>query len=48
MKKTLFQKRREYVNREFGNLTRETHTTIRQKKKILLRLWKEAKKQFRK
>ena len=37
-------KQREFVNREFGKATRGKHLSLRERKKLLKDLWREAKK----
>jgi len=47
MTKTLFLKRREFVNEQFGKLTKGLHYSNKKKTKLLKVLWKEAKKRFK-
>ncbi len=47
MAKTLFIKRREYVNNQFKRLTLGKHITNKKKTKLLKKLWKEAKIKFK-
>lgn len=47
MTKTLFDKRREYVNKHFGDLTRGRSLSKQYKTKLLRRLWKKAKKEIK-
>jgi len=46
-KRTKFEKRRDYVNIKFGNLTRNKSLSLKEKSKILKRLWKEAKRRYK-
>lgn len=40
-------KRREYVNKEYGDFVRGTNISNSQKAKLLKKLWKEAKKKYK-
>ncbi|MFW5794155.1 MAG: hypothetical protein ACOCV1_01610 [Bacillota bacterium] len=40
-------KRREYVNKKFGEMTRGKSLSPRQKTKIFKRLWKVAKRKYK-
>jgi len=45
--KTLFNKQREFVNKEFARATIGKHISNNDKTKILKKLWKIAKKKFK-
>jgi len=45
--KTKFEKRRDYVNEKFGNMTRGKSLSIKQRTKLLKSLWKEAKRKYK-
>lgn len=47
MKKSLFDKRREFVNKQFGDLTRGRFMSKQNKTKLLRKLWKQAKKEIK-
>ena len=44
MAKTISEKRRIFVTTEFGNITRGSNMSNKDKKKLLRRLWKQAKR----
>ena len=41
------EKRRTWVNNEFGRITRGTNMSNSKKSKLLRKLWKEAKRKFK-
>ena len=43
----LFDKRREYVNKKFGDLTRGKSISAKKRSKILRKLWNQAKKNIK-
>jgi len=47
MTKTLFDRRREQVNKQFGDATRGKSLTKQYKTKLLRKLWKKAKKEIK-
>lgn len=43
----LSKTRRKWINKEFADKTRGTHMQLPQKRRLLKRLWREAKRKFR-
>jgi len=44
---TLFDKRREYVNKRFGDITRGRNISNPKKTKLLRKLWRDAKRKIK-
>jgi len=44
---TAFRKQQEWVNRQFGNMTRGKRVSRSKQKNMLRRLWRKAKKMFK-
>jgi len=45
--KQLFEERRQYVNKKYGDLTRGKRMTKKSQDRILKRLWKDAKRRIK-
>tara|TARA_Y100000310_G_C20107559_1_gene545619 strand:+ start:182 stop:322 length:141 start_codon:yes stop_codon:yes gene_type:complete len=41
-----FDRQREWVNEQFGNMTRGRSLSLKQKSRILKKLWKQAKRRI--